>query len=64
MKVKIKVTETEDDAEINGIGGVAKGRIVVLNLESRLGKKTIIVKATVVDEITTLREKNEDRFSL
>ena len=61
---KVKVAETADDAEINGIGGVAKGRIVVLNLESRIGAKTIIVKATVVDEITTLQEKNEDRFSL
>ena len=26
---KIKVTGTKDDAEINGIGGIAKGRVVV-----------------------------------
>ena len=64
MKVKIKVTETEDDAEINGIGGIAKGRVVVLELENRFGDKTIIIKATVVDEIMTLRNKNQDRFSL
>ena len=36
---KVKVAETEDDTEINGIRGVAKGRIVVLNLESRLEKR-------------------------
>ena len=61
---KVKVAETEDDTEINGIVGIAKGRIVELELENRFGTKTIIVKATVVDEITTLREKNQDRFSL
>ena len=40
---KVKVAWTADDSEINGIGGVAKGRVVVLNLESRTGAKTIIV---------------------
>ena len=44
---KIKVTETKDDAEINGIGGIAKGRIVVLELDNRHGTKTIIIKASV-----------------
>ena len=61
---KIKVTETKDDAEINGIGGIAKGRIVVLELDNRHGTKTIIIKASVVDEITTLREKDMNRFDL
>ena len=61
---KVKVTETKDDAENNGIGGIAKGRIVELELENSRGTKTIIIKASVVDEITTLREKNQDRFNL
>ena len=60
----MKVTEDTDDAEINGIGGVAKGRVVELNLESRTGVKTIVIKATVVDEIMNLRKKHENRFSL
>ena len=54
---KVKVTETKDDVEINGIGGITKGRIVELELENSRGTKTIIIKASVVDEITSLREK-------
>ena len=59
----MKVTETTDNADINGIGGVAKGRVVELNLESRTGVKTIVIKATVVDEIMNLQKKHENRFS-
>ena len=51
---KVEVAETEDEAEINGIGGIAKGRIVELELDNRFGTKIVVVKATVVDEITTL----------
>ena len=61
---KLKVTETTDNADINGIGGVAKGRVVELNLESITCVKTIVIKATVVDEIMNLRKKHENRFSL
>ena len=60
----LKVTETTDDAEINGIGGVAKGRVVELNLESRTGVKTMVIKPTVVDEIMNLQKKKENRFTL
>ena len=61
---KIKVTETKDDAEISGTGGVAKGRVVTLELSNRFGTKKIIIKASVVDEITTLRKKDKNRFDL
>ena len=61
---KIKVTETKDDAEISGIGGVTKGRVVTLELFNRSGTKKIIIKASVVDEITTLRKKDKNRFDL
>ena len=60
----MKVTETTDNADINGIGGVAKGRVVELNLESITCVKTIVIKATVVDEMMNLRKKHENRFSL
>ena len=61
---KIKVTETQDDAEISGIGGVTKGRVVTLELFNRSGTMKIIIKASVVDEITTLRKKDKNRFDL
>ena len=61
---KLKVTETTDNADINGIGGVAKGRVVELNLESITCVKTIVIKTTVVDEMMNLRKKQENRFSL
>ena len=48
---KIRVTKTQDDAEISGIGGVTKGRVVTLELFNRSGTMKIIIKASVVDEI-------------
>ena len=61
---KIRVTETQDDAEISGIGGVTKGRVVTLELFNRSGTMKMIIKASVVDEITTLRKKDKNRFDL
>ena len=34
-----------------------------LNLESRSGVKTIVIKTTVVDEIMNLQNKHENRFN-
>ena len=34
-----------------------------MSLESRTGVKTIVIKATVVDEIMNLQKKHENRFS-
>ena len=51
---KIKVIETQDDSEISGIVGVTKGRVVTLELFNRSCTLRIIIKASVVDEITTL----------
>ena len=60
----IRVTETQDDAENSGIGGVTKDKVVTLELLNNSGTKRIIIKASVVDEITTLRKKDMNRFDL
>ena len=60
---KLKVTETTNNANINGIGGIARGKVVELELESRNGEKTIVITATVVDEIMNLQKKHGDRFN-
>ena len=61
---KIKVEETQDDSEISGIGDVTKGMVVTLELFNRSGTRKIIIKASVVDEITTMRKKDKNRFDL
>ena len=60
---KLKVTETSSNSNINGIGGVAKGKVVVVELENQNKDKSIVIHATVVDEIMTLQRKNEQRFN-
>ena len=60
---KLKVTETTNNANINGIGGIARGKVVELELESRNREKTIVITATVVDEIMNLQRKHGDRFN-
>ena len=46
---KLKVTETSSSSNINGIGGVAKGKVVEIKLESRNKDKSIVINTTVVD---------------
>ena len=60
---QLEVTETSSNSNINGIGGVAKGRVVAIVLENQNRDKSIMIHATVVDEITTLQRKNEQRFN-
>ena len=60
---KLEVTETSSNSNINGIGGVAKGKVVEVELENRNKDKSIVIHATVVDEIMTLQRKNEQRFN-
>ena len=62
-KGKLKVTETTNNSNINGIGGIARGKVVELELESRNKEKSIVITATVVDEIMNLQRKNENRFN-
>ena len=59
---KLKVTETTNNSNINGIGGIARGKVVELELESRNKEKSIVITATVVDEIMNLQRKHEDRL--
>ena len=60
---KLEVTKTSSNSNINGIEGVAKGKIVEVKLHSRNKKKSIVINATVVDEIMQLPIKDEDRFN-
>ena len=60
---KIKVEKTNDDSKINGIGGMASGKIVSLILTDKDGRK-IKVNASVVDEIATLKKKDKNKFEL
>ena len=59
----MEVTETSSNSNINGIGGVAKGKVVEVELENRNKEKSIVINATVVDEIMQLPIKDEDRFN-
>ena len=60
---KLEVTKTSSNSNINGIGGVAKGRVVEVKLHNRNKEKSIVINATVVDEIMQLPIKDEDRFN-
>ena len=59
----MKVTETSSSSNINGIGGVAKGKVVEIKLESRNKEKSIVINAAVVDEIMHLQRKDEERVN-
>ena len=60
---KLEVTETSSNSNINGIGGGAKGKVVAVKLENQNGDKSIMIHASIVDEIMTLQRKNEQRFN-
>ena len=54
---------TNDDSKINGIGGMASGKVVSLILADKDGRK-IKVNASVVDEIATLKKTDKNEFEL
>ena len=60
---KLEVTKTSSNSNINGIGGIAKGKVVEIKLHSRNKEKSMVINATVVDEIMQLQIKDEDRFN-
>ena len=60
---KLEVTKSTSNSNINGIGGVAKGKIVEIRLDSRNKEKSIMVNATVVDDIMLLPIKEKERFN-
>ena len=60
---QLEVTVTTNNSNINGIWGVAKGRVVAIILENQNGDKSIMIHAAVVDEISTLQRKDEQRFN-
>ena len=60
---KLEVTKTSSNSNINGIGGVAKGKVVEVKIHSRHNMKSIVINATVVDEIMQLPVKDEERFN-
>ena len=56
---KVKVLKTEESSNIKGIGGTAKGKVVEFEVTNRYGTRARI-KASVVDEITTIKNKDKD----
>ena len=47
---KVEVTKTSSNSNINGIGGIARGKVVEVKLHSRNKEKFIVSNATVVDD--------------
>ena len=58
---KVKVLKTEESSNIKGIGGTAKGKVVEFEVTNRYGTRARI-KASVVDEITTIKNKDKNRY--
>ena len=58
---KVKVLKTEEKSSIKGIGGTAKEKVVEFEITNRYGTRARI-KASVVDEITTIKNKDRDRY--
>ena len=58
---KVKVVSTQNNSNIKGIGGTAKGKVVELHLTNRDGT-TIKINAAVVDQIATIKKKDKDRY--
>ena len=54
---KVEVISTQDNSNIKGIGGTAKGKVVEIDLTNRYGTK-IRINAAVVDEIATIKKKD------
>ena len=58
---KVKVIKTQDNSNIKGIGGTAKGKVVELFLTNRYGTE-IKITAAVVDQIATIKKKDKARY--
>ena len=58
---RVKVLKTEESSIIKGIGGTAKGKVVEIVVTNRDGIRAKI-KASVVDEIATIRKKDKNRY--
>ena len=58
---KIQVLKTEENSSIKGIGGTAKGKVVEFEITNRAGTR-IRIKASVVDEIANIKDKDEERY--
>ena len=58
---KVNVVNTQDNSNIKGIGGTAKGKVVELYLTNRYGTE-IQITAAVVDQIATIKKKDKARY--
>ena len=58
---KVQVLKTEERSSIKGIGGTAKGKVVEFEITNRYGTRARI-KASVVDEITTIKDQDGNRY--
>ena len=58
---KIQVLKTEENSSIKGIGGTAKGKVVEFEITNRVGTR-IRIKASVVDEIANIKNKDVERY--
>ena len=58
---KIQVLKTEESSSIKGIGGTAKGKVVEFEITNREGTR-VRIKASVVDEIANVPDKDEQRY--
>merc|ERR1711873_105578 len=58
---KIQVLKTEEKSSIKGIGGTAKGKVVEFEITNRVGTR-IKIKASVVDEIANIKNKDVERY--
>ena len=58
---KIKVLHTEENSNIEGIGGAAKGKVVEFEISNRFGKR-IRIKASVVDKIAFVPPLEEENY--
>ena len=58
---RIKVLHTEENSNIEGIGGAAKGKIVEFEISNRFGKR-IRIKASVVDKIAFVPPVNQEKY--
>ena len=58
---KVEVIKTEESSNIKGIGGTAKGKVVEIEVTNRYGTR-VRIKASVVDEIATIKKKDKTRY--
>ena len=61
MKVKYRFSKRRSKSSIKGIGGTARGKVVEFEITNRYGTRARI-KASVVDEITTIKNKDGNRY--